>query len=94
MTKKATFCSSRGCAAIGGGGGVGSDPAAGPDRAARVIVAAPAGRPAAPPPPIVAAPALPAASGPVQFNADFSSADLSAWQGRPWLPGTTRRTGA
>ena len=53
----------------------------------QVIVTGPKVDLGAPPPPIVAAPALPAAGGPVQFSSDFSTADLSAWQGQPWLPG-------
>src|SRR4051812_1019397 len=41
----------------------------------------------APPPPLTTAPALPAAGGPVRFQADFAGADLSAWTARPWMPG-------
>jgi hypothetical protein len=43
--------------------------------------------PGQPPPPILAAPALPPADGPVRFEAEFATPDLSAWTARPWLPG-------
>src|SRR5215212_3246355 len=54
--------------------------------AARVIVAPRTGD-QQPPAPLAVAPALPAATGPVIFNADFNTPDLSAWAGQPWLLG-------
>ena len=51
------------------------------------IVPAPPADHNSPPPPLTTAPALPAAGGPVHFQADFSNPDLSAWTARPWMPG-------
>jgi hypothetical protein len=72
---------------LSAGAAVGAHP---PDsdsaQAVRVHVAAATGD-TQPPAPLGVAPALPAASGPVRFSADFGTADLSAWTGQPWLPG-------
>src|SRR5215211_3407992 len=86
MTKRAMFVLLLVAAMLSAAAAVGATPS-GQSGPTHVIVTAPEGQPAAPPPPIVSAPAQPAASGPVQFSSDFSSADLSAWQGQPWLQG-------
>jgi hypothetical protein len=87
MTKKATIVLLLIAALLSAAAAVGANPSPAQSGPAQVIVTAPNADPGAPPPPIVAAPALSAAAGPVQFSSDFATADLSAWQGRPWLPG-------
>jgi hypothetical protein len=88
MTKKATILLLFAAVLLAAAGSVGATPPPPAQNVpAHVIVTAPNTDPGTPPPPIVAAPALSAASGPVQFSSDFSTPDLRAWQGHPWLPG-------
>ncbi len=88
MTKKATIMLLLVAALLSAAVAVGASPAPPAQSAAtHVIVTDPTAARGTPPPPIVAAPAPLAAIGPVQFSSDFSSADLSGWQGHPWLTG-------
>ncbi len=88
MTKKATIVLLLVAALLSAAVAVGASPQSPAQHAAtNVIVTDPAAARGTPPPPIVAAPALSDADGPVQFSGDFSTPDLSGWQGQPWLTG-------